>query len=116
MENSNLSLVAFGNDLYFCYQKKGFSALELQRQMGHTRYATILELLHKLREVMGKRNDLYKLEDMAEYDEGFVEKATKASVKQDLKKGRGSQRQAIVATMAESTVLENIQTGEKNKS
>lgn len=117
MENSNLSLRTWLLAMTFISAtKKGFSALELQRQMGHTRYATIFELLHKLREVMGKRDDLYTLEDMVEYDEGFVEKATKASEKQDLKKGRGSQRQAIVATMAESTVLENIQTGEKNKS
>src|SRR5215510_2447907 len=35
--------------------KKSFSALELQRQLGHKRYEPIWHLLHNLRAVMGKR-------------------------------------------------------------
>lgn len=117
MESSNLPLRTWLLAMTFITAtKKGFSATELQRQMGHSRYETIFRLLHKIRAVMGKRDDLYKLEDMVEYDEAFVEKSTKASEREQLKSGRGSQRQAIVATMAESTILEDYQTGEKDKS
>lgn len=96
--------------------KKGFSALELQRQMGHSRYETVFRLYHKVREIMGKRDSLYQLEDMVEYDEAFIGKATSASDQKDLKRGRGSQKQVPVAVMAESTVLEDYNTGEKDKS
>ncbi len=63
---------------------------------------------------MGKRDDIYRLEDMVEYDEAFVGKATKSPNK--LKRGRGSQKRSIVAVMAESTVLEDLETGKSNKS
>jgi len=49
---------------------------------------------------MGKRDDGYRLEDMVEYDEAFVGKATKPKVKNNLKRGRGSQKQSKVAVMA----------------
>jgi transposase-like protein len=39
--------------------KKSFSAAELQRQLGHKCYQPIWELLNKLRDVMGKRDDKY---------------------------------------------------------
>lgn len=96
--------------------KKGFSCLELQRQIGHSRYESVFRLYHRLREAMGKRDSLYKLEDMVEYDEAFVSKATKSSERKKLKKGRGSQKQASVAVMAESTILEDLLTGEQEKS
>jgi len=61
--------------------KKGFSATELQRQLGMKRYEPVFRMYHKLRVVMGKRDDRYRLEDMVEYDEAFVGKATKPKVK-----------------------------------
>ncbi len=51
--------------------KKTFSASELQRQLGHSRYEPIWEMLHKLRLVMGRRDDEYKLKEWAGLDEGF---------------------------------------------
>lgn len=51
--------------------KKTFSALEMQRQLGHKRYQPIWEMMHKLRSVMGTRDDKYKLKDTVELDEGF---------------------------------------------
>lgn len=51
--------------------KKTFSASELQRQLGHKRYQPIWELLHKLRNVMGRRDSEYTLEGSIELDEGF---------------------------------------------
>ncbi len=39
--------------------KSSFSAAELQRQLGHKRYQPIWEMVNKLRDVMGKRDDEY---------------------------------------------------------
>ncbi len=50
-------------------------------------------LENKLRVVIGKRDDRYRLEDMVEYDEAFVGKSTKAQVRSKLKRGRGTQKQ-----------------------
>ncbi len=65
---------------------------------------------------MGKRDDTYSPEDMVEYDEAHVSKATRANKKKNLKKGRGSQQIAVVAVMAESTVLEDFDKGKVTKS
>lgn len=117
MECSNLSLRNWLMAITFISAtKQGFSTLELKRQMGFSRYETIFRLYHKIRVFMGKRDDTYKLEDMVEYDEAYVAKATKASKKKNLKKGRGTQQKALVATMAESTVLEDITKGKLTKS
>lgn len=117
MENSKLPLKTWLLALtLISATKKGFSALELRRQMGHSRYETVFRLYHKVREVMGKRDSLYQLEEMVEYDEAFIGKATNASDQKDLKRGRGSRKQVPVAVMAESTVLEDYNTGKKDKS
>lgn len=90
--------------------KKGISALEMQRQLGHKRYGTIWRLMHKIREGMGRRDGRYQLSGQIEFDEGYFEQAT--SEQTNLKRGRGSQRQSNVAVMAESTPLEDIENGE----
>jgi hypothetical protein len=51
--------------------KKTFSALELQRQLGHSTYNPIWAMLHKLRLAMGKRDTEYELKEIIELDEGF---------------------------------------------
>ena len=51
--------------------KKTFSALEMQRQLGHKRYQPIWEMMHKLRSVMGLRDGKYELNGVVELDEGF---------------------------------------------
>lgn len=81
--------------------KKSFSAKELQRQLGHKYYEPIWAMLHKLRAAMGKRDDIYKLTDQIELDDGFfsTENSDKA-VK--LKRGRGSQKKTKVLVMTES--------------
>lgn len=117
MENSNLSLRKWLMAITFISAtKQGFTALELKRQMGFSRYQTVLDLYHKIRVIMGKRDDEYKLEDMVEYDEAFVTKATAAKQKEELRRGRGTQQKVLVAAMAESTVLEDFKTGELTKS
>jgi len=41
--------------------KKSFSALELQRQLGHQRYEPVWYMLQKIRCLMGKRDGKFKL-------------------------------------------------------
>jgi len=88
------------------YQKKSISACEVTRQLGHKRYTTIWNIMHKIRSKMGKRDFSYQLKDMIEYDDAYFEKATPEKVKKALKRGKGSQKQAKVAVMAESVPLE----------
>jgi hypothetical protein len=117
MENSNLSIRVWMLAITFISAtKKGFSAAELQRQLGFKRYEPVFRMYHKIRVVMGKRDNTYKLEDMVEYDEAFVGKAVNNKTKSELKRGRGSQKQSKVAVMAESTILEDTDSGKLNKS
>lgn len=78
--------------------KKTFSALEMQRQLGHKYYEPIWAMMHKLRIIMGKRDNNYYLTNNIELDEGFFEVAIDKN-KEPLKRGRGSQRQAKVLVM-----------------
>ncbi|MFD2034953.1 IS1595 family transposase [Belliella marina] len=112
MESSNLSLHTwFAAFLLMSATKKGFSCMEFQRQLGLKKYVTAFRLMHKIRSVMGKRDSAYMLKGMVEYDEAYVEKAIDGELKKQLKRGKGSQRQAIVAVAAESTPLEDKNTG-----
>lgn len=97
---------------FMTYSKKTISAAELQRQLNHPKYDTVWRLMHKIRSAMGKRDALYQLQGAIEFDEGYFEKATSEKIK--LKRGRGSQRQMNVAVMAESTPLEDLETGVKS--
>ncbi|MCH7396730.1 IS1595 family transposase [Belliella sp. DSM 107340] len=116
MENSNLPIrIGTLAITFISVTKKGFSAAELQRQLGLKRYETVFRMYHKIRVVMGKRDNIYRLEDMVEYDEAFVGKAINNRTKGKLKRGRGSQKRSKVAVMAESTVLEDPDSGKLNK-
>ena len=96
---------------FMTFSKKGISAKEMQRQLGHRYYEPIWLMMHKLRESMGQRDDLYKLEGMIEFDGASVSVATPQEEQKELKRGRGSQKKADIAVMAESTVLEDLQSG-----
>lgn len=81
--------------------KKGISAVELQRQLGHKRYEPIWAMLHKLRSVMGRQDEKYKLDGAIELDDGFFSTDISDEDKNvPLKKGRGSQRKTKVLVMA----------------
>ena len=73
--------------------KKSFSAKEIQRQLGHNRYQPIWEMLHKIRAVMGLRDDEYQISGEIELDEGFYESVSLSPTKENKKRGRGSQKQ-----------------------
>ncbi len=96
--------------------KKSFSALEVQRQLGHPYYEPIWYMLHKIRYAMGKRDDNYSLSDQIELDEGFFEivpnKEDRDRIALELqendgkyKRGKGSQKQAAVLVMVESKTV-----------
>jgi hypothetical protein len=74
MENSNLGYkIWLWGFFLMSLTKKGFSALELQRLIGHKRYEPIWLMMQKIRISMGHRDDIYKLEEFVEMDEGFFE-------------------------------------------
>lgn len=104
MENSKLSVRTWYIAMAFMtYSKKGISAVELQRQLGHKRYDTVWSLMHRICGA-GKRNGLYGLKGEIEFDEGYFEVATKEMDKKNLKRGRSSQKQSNVTVMVESTL------------
>ncbi len=71
-------------------------------------------MLHKLRDVMGQRDDLYELTEVVELDEGFF--TTEAENKDEpLKRGRGSQRKTKVVVMAESKPVEGQKTKKRQR-
>ena len=116
MENSNLPFrIWYLTILFMTATKKGLSACEMQRQLGYKRYMTVWSLMHRIRVLMGKRDDLYSLTGMIEFDEGFFEIAIPANKRKTLKRGKGSQRQENVGVIAESVPLVDIDTGAESK-
>ena len=84
--------------------RRAISAKEIQRQLGRKRYQPVWEMVHKLRDVMGRRDSLYALHGDMEVDEGFFSTETPEDQKDcPLKRGRGSQRKTSVLVMAESS-------------
>jgi hypothetical protein len=96
--------------------KKSFSSSEIQRQLGHKRYQPIWELVNKLRDVMGKRDNKYKLQGQIELDNAFITTLIPENQKDEpLKRGVGSQKQSKVVVMTESEFVENPKTDKKPK-
>jgi len=94
--------------------KKSFSAKEMQRQLNHKRYEPIWLMMHKLRSVMGLRDDEYQLTESIELDEGFFETVNRNLSKEEVnKRGRGSQKQTTVLVMIQSK--ENKENKNKNR-
>ncbi len=119
MENSKLSFVYWYMAMMFITStKKSFSALEMQRQIGHKFYKPIWLMMHKIRLTMGKRDASYKLNDQVEIDEAFfvttapierdqygkriLKHHVQTIYKQRMKRGKGSPRNTTVLVMAES--------------
>jgi transposase-like protein len=116
LENSNLSFMIWYKTIFLMSTtKKGFSSKEIQRQLGLKRYEPVWAMVHKIRKAMGQRDDRYTLEGMIEADEGYftVEALEVGGSKQ--KAGRGSNTKSNVMIMAESTVLEDIETGNTDR-
>jgi len=96
--------------------KKSFSIEEIRRQLGHKRYQPIWEMVNKLGDVVGKRDNEYQLSGQMELDEGFF--TTEISQEQKdkpLKRGRGSQNKSKVLVLAESAFVDNPKKESKPK-
>lgn len=104
MEKSKLPIIYWFITIHLMTSvKKSFSALELQKQLGHKRYEPIWYMMNKIRITMGKRDEKYKLEGELEIDDAFYEVVTIHGENNIKKVGRGSQKQLKVIVMVEST-------------
>ena len=117
MHNSKLPLMYWFKAIHLLTSTKNtFSASEMQRQLGHKRYQPIWEMMHKLRNVMGKRDSKYTLLGSVEVDEGFFSTEVPDGQKDEpLKRGAGSQAKTKVLVMAESIEVDNPKKGQKPK-
>ncbi len=115
MQSSNLPFLVWYKTMFLLSAtKKGFSSKEIQKQLGLNRYEPVWAMVHKLRKAMGNRDARYTLEGTIEMDEGYFTIASTSIEKSKAKKGRGAAGKTNVAIMAESTPLEDIETGEKS--
>jgi Zn ribbon nucleic-acid-binding protein len=74
-EHSKVPMLEWVRALFFVMQdKRGVSALQLQRQLGMSRYATVWYLLHKIRRALMQRDAGYQLKNIIELDGGFFGK------------------------------------------
>ena len=92
--------------------KNSISSVEVQTQLGHKYYEPIWYMIQKLRIVMGNRDEEYQLKGEIEIDDSFFEVTDRVKRdnlgkiipnKENQKRGRGSQRQAKVLVIVEST-------------
>ena len=112
MQSSKLSFLIWYKTMFLLTAtKKGFSSKEIQRQLGLKRYEPVWAMVHKLRKAMGNRDDRYTLEGMIEMDEGYFTIEASENAHKTQKAGRGSKTKSNVMIMAESTVLEDIESG-----
>lgn len=115
MQGSNLSFLIWYKTIFLLTAtKKGFSSKEIQKQLGLKRYEPVWFMVHKLRKAMGKRDSRYTLEGMIEFDEGYFTVESSEIEQEKGIRGRGTAGKSNVAVMAESTVLEDIETGIKS--
>ena len=116
MQNSNLSFLIWYQTMFMMSAtKKGFSSKEIQKQLGLKRYEPVWAMVNKLRKAMGNRDDRYTLEGMIEMDEGyFTVESTELEQDKGIR-GRGAVGKQNVAVMAESTPLEDMETGKKSR-
>lgn len=116
MQDSNLPFLIWYKAIFLMTAtKKGFSSKEIQRQLGLKRYEPVWSMVHKLRKAMGNRDAQYTLEGMIEMDEGYFTVESSEIEKSKEIRGRGAVGKKNVAIMAESTVLEDANTGKQER-
>ncbi|KAA6327730.1 hypothetical protein EZS27_023307 [termite gut metagenome] len=117
MENSKLPFLYWYIVIHLLTStKKSFSAAELQGQLGHKCYQPLWEMCCKLRDVMGKRDDIYSLSGQVELDNAFITTLIPDDQKDEaLKRGAGSQNKSKVVVMTESAFVENPKQGKPPK-
>ncbi len=116
MQNSNLSFLIWYKTMFLMsVTKKGFSTNEIQKQLGLKRYEPVWAMVHKLRKAMGNRDAKHTLEGMIEMDEAYFTVESSEVEQEKGIRGKGAVGKQNVAIMAESTPLEDLETGKKEK-
>ena len=116
MEFSKLSFLVWYKTMFLMSAtKKGFSAKEIQTQLGLKRYEPVWAMVHKLRAAMGNRDSQYTLQDMVEFDEAYFSVAVNEIEKSKGIRGKGAKGKQNVGVFAESIPLEDPETGKKSK-
>lgn len=69
--------------------KNSFSAAEVQRQIGHSYYRPIWNMMHKIREALGIINENVILKENVEIDEAFFSTRIQKDKIEDLKQWQG---------------------------
>ena len=116
MEFSKLSFLVWYKTMFLMSAtKKGFSAKEIQTQLGLKRYEPVWAMVHKLRAAMGNRDSQYTLQDMVEFDEAYFSVAVNEIEKSKSIRGKGAKGKQNVGVFAESIPLEDPETGKKSK-
>lgn len=113
MEHSKLSLRTWFYTMHLMTSiKQVLSAKEVQHQLGISQYPPVWLMMMKLRNIMGKREDIYKLTGQVELDEAFFPTRMDRDEKsQPLKRGVGSQKQSKVLVIVESKAVDDILRG-----
>ncbi len=115
MQSSKLSFLTWYKTMFLMTAtKKGFSSKEIQKQLGQKRYEPVWAMVHKLRKAMGNRDARYTLEGMIEFDEGYFTVESSEIEQEKGIRGRGAVGKMNTTIMAESTILEDIETGKKS--
>jgi hypothetical protein len=81
--------------------------------LGLKRYEPVWAMVHKLRKAMGNRDAKYTLEGMIEFDEAYFTVESSEIEQEKGIRGKGAVGKQNVAMMAESTPLEDIDSGKK---
>jgi transposase-like protein len=97
MQDSHVSLRKWVLAFHLlCSSKKGFSALQLQRELGLGSYRTALFMLHRIREAMSEPLEKAKM-GTVEMDETYVGGKPRPRDGKVHKSGRGTSKAAVVA-------------------
>ena len=63
--------------------------------MGFARYQSVFDLCHKIRVIVGKRDNESRLENRVEYDKAYISKVTSVPHKKDLNRGRAPNKSPL---------------------
>jgi len=95
LESSKVSLKKWVLAFHLlCSSKKGFSALQLQRELALGSYRTAWFMLHRIRHAMATESLEKPLEGVVEIDETYV--GGKPRIKGKNKRGLGTKKQPVV--------------------
>lgn len=108
MDSSNLPVRDWLFAMYLMTSnKKGLSSKELQRQLGYKRNEPAWLMMHKIRNLMEVRESKYTLNGELEVDEIFVRTSCQIPEGEEVKRGKGSQRQTPAVIAVESKQVES---------